>query len=173
MFILWLAIQEKLATTDKQWLSHLGGCVLCNEDNLETHTHLFFHCPYSRSWSTAVRRTIRFLWASRKWKGKHIEWASRKWKGKHIEWASRKWRGKHIINVAYRTLLGSCVYHIWRERNMRRFEHTARTPVTIASLTIEDVRLRMLSINQSNSVSTSALYRLWRIPWPVEGEHSI
>ncbi|KAL2237667.1 UNVERIFIED_CONTAM: hypothetical protein Sindi_0958400, partial [Sesamum indicum] len=30
-FILWLAIQEKLPTTDKPWMSHLGGCILCGE----------------------------------------------------------------------------------------------------------------------------------------------
>ncbi|KAL2240799.1 UNVERIFIED_CONTAM: hypothetical protein Sindi_0721100 [Sesamum indicum] len=43
MFILWLAILEKLATTDKPWLSHLGHCVLCNDDMVESHDHLFFH----------------------------------------------------------------------------------------------------------------------------------
>ncbi|KAL2249911.1 UNVERIFIED_CONTAM: hypothetical protein Sindi_2464800 [Sesamum indicum] len=160
MFILWLAIQEKLATTDKQWLSHLEGCVLCNEDDLETHTHLFFQCHYSRRCLTAIRQTIRFLWPNKEWK-------------LDIEWASRKWRGKHIINMTLLALLGSYVYHIWRERNLRRFKHTARTPVTLTSLIIEDVRLQILSINLPNSVSTSALYRLWRIHWPIEREHSL
>ncbi|KAL2226443.1 UNVERIFIED_CONTAM: hypothetical protein Sindi_2003000 [Sesamum indicum] len=37
MFILWLAILEKLATTDKPWLSHLGHCVLCNDHMVESH----------------------------------------------------------------------------------------------------------------------------------------
>ncbi|KAL2243964.1 UNVERIFIED_CONTAM: hypothetical protein Sindi_0514400 [Sesamum indicum] len=151
-----VTIQEKLATIDKQLLSHLGGCVLCTEDNSETQTHLFFHCQYSRCCLTIIRQTIRFLWPNRQWQ-------------MDIEWASRKWRGKHIINMAYCALLGACICHIWRERNMRRFEHTSRSPATLASLIIEDVRLRIISKNLPSSVSSSALYTLWRIPWPIEG----
>ncbi|KAL2252939.1 UNVERIFIED_CONTAM: hypothetical protein Sindi_0088600 [Sesamum indicum] len=156
IFILWLAIQGKLATTDKQWLAHLGPCILCNEGMTETHAHLFFQCRFSRRCLTEIRRTIRFLWPNREWKD-------------DITWASRRWRGKHIINMSYRALLASCVYHIWKERNLRRFDHTERTPTTIALLIIEDIRQRIHSITQTRSVSTRALYRLWRIPWPVEG----
>ncbi|KAL2247958.1 UNVERIFIED_CONTAM: hypothetical protein Sindi_2648100 [Sesamum indicum] len=101
---------------------------------------------------------IRFHWPNR-------DWAT------DIEWATRKWRGEHIINRAYRTLLAACVYHIWKERNLRRFDHTERTPATLSILIINDVRQRILSVDLASSVSTRALYRLWRIPW-VEGETS-
>ncbi|KAL2252030.1 UNVERIFIED_CONTAM: hypothetical protein Sindi_2325300 [Sesamum indicum] len=57
----------------------------------------------------------------------------------------------------------------WRERNLRRFEHTARTPATLSILIVDDVRQRILSVDLASSVSTRALYRLWRIPW-VKGE---
>ncbi|KAL2235307.1 UNVERIFIED_CONTAM: hypothetical protein Sindi_1262900 [Sesamum indicum] len=156
IFILWLAIQGKLATADKPWLAHLGTCILCNEGMTETHAHLFFQCRFSRRCLTEIRRTIRFLWPNREWKD-------------DITWASQRWRGKHIINMSYRALLAACVYHIWKERNLRRFDHTERTPATIALLIIEDIRQRIHSIPLSRSVSTRALFRLWRIPWPVEG----
>ncbi|KAL2225756.1 UNVERIFIED_CONTAM: putative mitochondrial protein [Sesamum indicum] len=156
LFILWLAILEKLATTDKPWLSHLGGCVLCNEDMVESHNHLFFHCRFSRRCLSSIRRIVRFQWPNR-------DWVS------DVEWGARKWRGKHIINISYRCLLGSCVYHIWRERNLRRFEHEERPPSVVANFIVEDVRQRILSIKLPSSISTCALYRLWRIPWPVEG----
>ncbi|KAL2240808.1 UNVERIFIED_CONTAM: hypothetical protein Sindi_0722000 [Sesamum indicum] len=65
IFILWLAIQEKLATIDKPWLAHLGPCILCNEGLTETHAHLFFQCRFSRRCFTKIRRTIRFLWPNR------------------------------------------------------------------------------------------------------------
>ncbi|KAL2247903.1 UNVERIFIED_CONTAM: hypothetical protein Sindi_2642600 [Sesamum indicum] len=123
LFILWLAILGKLATTDKPCDPKNGTIFLANRD-----------------WIT------------------------------DIEWASQRWRGKHIVNISYRALLASCVYHIWRERNLRRFEHTERTPSTIALLIVEDIRQRILSITLPRSISTLALYRLWRIPWPVEGE---
>ncbi|KAL2224832.1 UNVERIFIED_CONTAM: hypothetical protein Sindi_2937000 [Sesamum indicum] len=136
-FILWLAILGKLPTTDKPWLSHSGACVLSDDGSIEIHSHLFFQCRFSRQCLTDIRKRIRFQWPNRDWET-------------DIEWATKKWRGKHIVNIAYRSLLAACVYYIWRERNLRRFEHTERTPNTI--------------------VSTRALYRLWRIPWPIEGE---
>ncbi|KAL2252018.1 UNVERIFIED_CONTAM: hypothetical protein Sindi_2324100 [Sesamum indicum] len=98
-----------------------------------------------------------------------MHWPNRDW-ANDIEWASRRWRGKHIVNTAYRALLASSVYHIWRERNLRHFEHIERTPSTMALLIVDDVRQRIISISLASSVSTRALYRLWRIPWPVEGE---
>ncbi|KAL2224047.1 UNVERIFIED_CONTAM: hypothetical protein Sindi_3027500 [Sesamum indicum] len=148
-FILWLAILGKLPTTDKSWLSHLGVCILCDEGATESHPHLFFQCRF---------------------KGFAFHWPNRDW-ATDIEWATRKWRGEHIINRAYRTLLAACVYHIWKERNLRRFDHTERTPATLSILIINDVRQRILSVDLASSVSTRALYRLWRIPW-VEGETS-
>ncbi|KAL2224371.1 UNVERIFIED_CONTAM: hypothetical protein Sindi_3072200 [Sesamum indicum] len=155
-FILWLAIQEKLPTTDKPWMTHLGGCILCDEGAAETHNHMFFRCRYSRGCLAAIRHHIRFAWPNREWT-------------RDVEWASRKWRGKHIVNVAYRALLSACTYHIWRERNLRRFEHTHRPEAILATCIIEDVRQRIISINLSSSISTCALYRLWRIPWSVGG----
>ncbi|KAL2230514.1 UNVERIFIED_CONTAM: hypothetical protein Sindi_1645800 [Sesamum indicum] len=157
MFILWLAILEKLPTTDKLWLSHLGICVLCDEDAMEAHTHLFFRCRYSRCCLAAIHRIVRLMWPNR-------DWAT------DISWAVRKWRGKHIIYMAYRALLESCVYHIWRERNTRCFDLTERNPTVLASLFVEDIKLRILSISLTYSVSTNAIYRLWRIAWLVKGE---
>ncbi|KAL2224848.1 UNVERIFIED_CONTAM: hypothetical protein Sindi_2938600 [Sesamum indicum] len=75
IFILWLAIQEKMATTDTPWLAHLGPCILCNEGLTETHAHLFFQCRFSRRCVMEIRRTIWFLWPNREWKD-DITWAS-------------------------------------------------------------------------------------------------
>ncbi|KAL2237569.1 UNVERIFIED_CONTAM: hypothetical protein Sindi_0948600 [Sesamum indicum] len=146
LFILWLAILGKLATTDKPWLAHLGPCILCNEGATETHTHLFFQCRFSRQCLTAIRRMVIFSWPNRDWIT-------------DISWASQRWRGKHIVNMSYRALLASCVYHIWRERNLRRFEHTERTPNTMALLIVEDIKQRIHSITLPRSVSTRALFR--------------
>ncbi|KAL2224078.1 UNVERIFIED_CONTAM: hypothetical protein Sindi_3043700 [Sesamum indicum] len=156
LFILWMAILGKLPTTDKPWLSHLGDCVLC-DGAMENHTHLFFQCRYSRQCLSEIRKLVRFPWPNRDW-------------ANDIDWAARKWRGKHIVNFAYRALLASCVYHIWRERNLRRFEHQQRTATTLASFIVNDVKQMILSINLAYSVSTCALYRRWRIPRFVTGE---
>ncbi|XP_011085632.1 uncharacterized protein LOC105167557 [Sesamum indicum] len=151
LFILWLAILGKLATTDKPWLVHLGPCVLCDEGAMETHGHLLFQCRFSRQCLTAIRRMVRFSWPNRDWQT-------------DVDWASQRWRGKHIVNMAYRALLAACIYHIWRERNLRRFEHTERTASTTALLIVEDIRQWILSITLPTSVSKRALYRLCRTP---------
>ncbi|KAL2253039.1 UNVERIFIED_CONTAM: hypothetical protein Sindi_0098600 [Sesamum indicum] len=105
--------------------------------------------------SQAIQRKVRFHWPNRDW-------------ANDIEWASRSWRGKHIVHIAYRALLASSVYHIWKERNLRRFENVERTPSTMALLIVDDIRQRIISTSLASSVSTRALYTLRCIPWLVE-----
>ncbi|KAK4384368.1 hypothetical protein Sango_3068900 [Sesamum angolense] len=153
-FVLWLAILGKLSTMDKPWLPHLGGvCVLCGRE-VETHEHLFFRCSYSRRCIRDLKEAVRFTWPNRAW-------------GEDITWASTRWKGRHIVQAAYRALLSAIVYHIWRERNQRVFQHSERPSTTIARIAAEEIRQKILSLDLSDSVSTRGLYRLWRIPWPV------
>ncbi|KAL0285318.1 UNVERIFIED_CONTAM: hypothetical protein Sradi_7176900 [Sesamum radiatum] len=61
-FILWLAVQGRLSTTDKPWLQHLGsGCVLCQDGIPESHEHLFFMCPFASECIRAIRREVSFI----------------------------------------------------------------------------------------------------------------
>ncbi|KAL2247442.1 UNVERIFIED_CONTAM: hypothetical protein Sindi_2596500 [Sesamum indicum] len=99
---------------------------------------------YSRQCLHAIRLIVRFAWPNRDWTA-------------DVEWAARRWRGKHIVNVAYCALLGACIYHIWRERNLRRFERIERNPNIVASLIVEDVTQRILSITLASSVSKHTL----------------
>ncbi|KAL2230712.1 UNVERIFIED_CONTAM: hypothetical protein Sindi_1665600 [Sesamum indicum] len=134
------------------WASLLSG-------SLKIPRHLFILwlailgklATMDKSWlahlGPSIRRMVRYSWPNRDWIT-------------DIEWASQKWRGKHIVNISYRAPLASCVYHIWRERNLRRFEHIKRTPSTMALLIVEDIKQRILSISLPRSVSTRALYRL-------------
>ncbi|KAL0416385.1 UNVERIFIED_CONTAM: hypothetical protein Slati_3470400 [Sesamum latifolium] len=98
----------------------------------ETHSHLFFRCHFARQCLNTVRHFVSFPWLFRGWE---ID----------IPWAARSWHGKHVINVAYRTLLSSLVYHIWQERNRWRFQQTERTAATLGRLVIEEVRQRIIS----------------------------
>ncbi|KAL0446005.1 UNVERIFIED_CONTAM: LINE-1 reverse transcriptase [Sesamum latifolium] len=82
---------------------------------------------YSRHCLAHIREHVRFPWP-------HIAWEH------GIEWASARWRGKHIVNAAYRALLASLVYHIWQERNRRRFQSTSRPPVIVGSLIVDEIK---------------------------------
>ncbi|KAL2252628.1 UNVERIFIED_CONTAM: hypothetical protein Sindi_0057500 [Sesamum indicum] len=156
-FILWLAILGRLARTEKPWLSHLGPRILCTEESAETHNHLFFECRFSRQCLKVIRRQVRFQWPNKEW-------------NTNINWAAQRKRGKHIVNMSYRPFLATRVYHIWKKRNIRLFEHTERTPIAMAVLIVEHTRQRIHSSPFPESISTRALLRLWRIPWPVVGE---
>ncbi|KAL0453172.1 UNVERIFIED_CONTAM: hypothetical protein Slati_1295300 [Sesamum latifolium] len=132
-FILWLAILGKLATLDKPWLHHLGSsCVLCSTDDLESHEHLFFSCPFASSCLCEVQRLVRFHWPYRNWVTA-------------VHWASRRWRGKHVVNASFRALLASLVYHVWQERNARIFRRTSRTPLDIARVVVNEIRELIIS----------------------------
>ncbi|KAL0340127.1 UNVERIFIED_CONTAM: hypothetical protein Sradi_4529500, partial [Sesamum radiatum] len=94
---------------DKPWLSNMDAtCLLCHT-HLETHQHLFFGCMYSQLYLLEIRRQMRFPWPYRDWMV-------------GINWETRRWRGKHIVNASYRCLLASLTYHVWQERNHRRFQ---------------------------------------------------
>ncbi|KAL0445473.1 UNVERIFIED_CONTAM: hypothetical protein Slati_1675200 [Sesamum latifolium] len=157
-FILWLAILGRLSTLDNPWLQYLGtDCVLCRADTLETHDHLFFTCPFASECLHEIRGVVHFHWPYSSW-------------GMAIRWASARWRGKHVVNASYRALLASLVYHLWHERNRRIFQQATRTLVDIARIIVSEIRDLLISKQLTRSISTRGLYRLWRIPWPVEGD---
>ncbi|KAL0420748.1 UNVERIFIED_CONTAM: hypothetical protein Slati_3097700 [Sesamum latifolium] len=157
-FILWLTILGRLSTLDKPWLQHLGtDCVLCRAATPEIHCHLFFSCPFALEYLHDIRATMTFHWPYSSW-------------DTAIRWASARWRGKHVVNASYRALLASLVYNLWEERNRRIFQQTERTPVVIARTIVSEIRDLIISKQMVHSVSTRGLYRLWRIPWPVEGD---
>ncbi|KAL0444660.1 UNVERIFIED_CONTAM: hypothetical protein Slati_2188700 [Sesamum latifolium] len=79
-------------------------------------------------------------------------------------------RGKHVANASFRALLASLVYHLWLERNRRIFQNTTRSPNEIARIIVSEIRELIICKQLPNTVSTRGLYRLWRIPWPIEGE---
>ncbi|KAL0445479.1 UNVERIFIED_CONTAM: hypothetical protein Slati_1675800 [Sesamum latifolium] len=114
-FILWLAFLGRLSTMDKPWIGNgTGMCVLCGGNQIESHSHLFFKCPFARECLRAVRRRTRFPWPNREW-------------NMDISWAAVKWRGRHVVNMAYRALLASLVYRLWEERNHRVFQQQCRS----------------------------------------------
>ncbi|KAL0434990.1 UNVERIFIED_CONTAM: hypothetical protein Sradi_0206900 [Sesamum radiatum] len=49
-----------------------------------------------------------------------------------VTWGLERYRGKHLISASYRATLASLVYHIWKERNGRRFSNITTTPEAVA-----------------------------------------
>ncbi|KAL0288764.1 UNVERIFIED_CONTAM: hypothetical protein Sradi_7090300 [Sesamum radiatum] len=132
-FILWLAILEKLSTMDQPWVPRSeNGCVLCGGQFSESHDHLFFKCWFSKRCLTILKHKVRFPWPYLEWK-------------RGILWASKRFRGTHIVNAALRATLAALVYHIWAERNCRKFAATASSAELISNRVLEDIRMRIMA----------------------------
>ncbi|KAL0409483.1 UNVERIFIED_CONTAM: hypothetical protein Sradi_1882700 [Sesamum radiatum] len=144
------------------WTSDYGHqnldrrCVLCGGLAMESHSHLFFDCSFARRCLVVLKQGVRFPWLHRGWE-------------QDVLWASRRWRGKHLLNAAYRALFASIVYGIWK-RNCRKFTDTASSAESVASRALEDVRCRIISTNVRPSLQLRVLYRIWQIPWMANSD---
>nr|XP_016511047.1 PREDICTED: uncharacterized protein LOC107828276 [Nicotiana tabacum] len=111
-FILWLALRKGFTTVDRlaKWGIQVSrNCVLCMSDTEETHSHLFFECEYSRQlWSSFLRWT-RECSQVRSWE-------------EEVERLTTKRCNNKAHAEVLRWLLAATVYHIWSERNARRFQ---------------------------------------------------
>nr|KAJ0195180.1 hypothetical protein LSAT_V11C700342460 [Lactuca sativa] len=104
-FILWLAIQERLMTQDRMrfWDKNKNlKCSLCN-NQFDSHSHLFFECPYSSVVWKAVKDKVELRSDSHGWK-------------EIIEELQGLFKGKSIKVFIMRIAFAASVYYIWREK---------------------------------------------------------
>ncbi|KAL0284812.1 UNVERIFIED_CONTAM: hypothetical protein Sradi_7188000 [Sesamum radiatum] len=150
-FILWLAILHRLSTLDRPWLQHMGTtCVLCQDDLPETHT------------CSSLAHLLQHVFRHPE---HHFPWpvtGHPPFSGPH------GWRGKHVVNASLCWL----PFVLWHERNRRIFQDSSRTADSIARIVVSEIRELIICKQLPRTVSSRGLYRLWRIPWPVEGEAS-
>ncbi|XP_019263106.1 PREDICTED: uncharacterized protein LOC109240879 [Nicotiana attenuata] len=110
-FILWLAVQKRLATIDrllKFGIQVPAECIFFKNGS-ETFNHLFFECPVTSR-----------LWA------KLCHWLGHKrsigdWECE-LEWINKKAKSRAGINSIACCVFAMTVAMIWRERNKGRFE---------------------------------------------------
>ncbi|KAL0292744.1 UNVERIFIED_CONTAM: hypothetical protein Sangu_3250900 [Sesamum angustifolium] len=82
-------------------------------------------------------------------------------------WASKRWRGPHLINAAFRATLAALVYHLWAERNNRKFSATSASAEYITSRVLDDIRMRILAAECPPSLQSITLYRIWHLTRPI------
>lgn len=88
-------------------------CVLCNANAVETLEHLFFCCDYSKHiWSSL----LHWLGEKRPVRGWDEE----------VIWASKRTNNSRARAGITGFLFATSVYHIWAERNARRFRNQRR-----------------------------------------------
>ncbi|XP_060181944.1 uncharacterized protein LOC132611538 [Lycium barbarum] len=113
-FITWLAIQHRLATVDRlaKWgIQVAKHCVLCDLGTKETLAHFFFDCRYCSNIWSALLRWLGITRHSTSW---YIE----------IAWLSQRVKSARPKAEILRFLFNATIYHVWLERNARRFQTT-------------------------------------------------
>ncbi|XP_074278083.1 uncharacterized protein LOC141601688 [Silene latifolia] len=129
-----LAAEMKLATSDniiRKGLILVNRCSLC-KNNSETHSHLFFHCSYSKllweallSWISIMRPAMDLQ--------------------REIRWSQSRRHRRHWKYSWYVSSLTVAINQIWHERNLRIFTGQER-PVSILLQTIKyTVGIRMIA----------------------------
>ncbi|XP_019227131.1 PREDICTED: uncharacterized protein LOC109208468 [Nicotiana attenuata] len=122
IFTMWLQCQGRLLTVDrlKKWGINVNDtCVLC-QASLETRNHLFAECGYAKS-----------LWS------RLIQWAqlhnirSSTWE-QHLQVICQHTKGKSTTAKLLKMMYAKYTHALWKERNQRIFQETARDHTSLA-----------------------------------------
>ncbi|XP_074297053.1 uncharacterized protein LOC141627728 [Silene latifolia] len=136
-----LVVQKRLATMDTlqaRGLIIVNRCILCGNAN-ESHTHLFFKCPYSQALWQGMLKWMKIPGRSNSYIAE-LKW----WKGRRHK--------KHWKHARYVCCLIGAIYGVWAERNRRLFsEHERLVEQALFSL--------------KYTISASLLYRFPTLNW--------
>ncbi|XP_020266936.1 uncharacterized protein LOC109842474 [Asparagus officinalis] len=122
-FILWLVCHSRILTKDR--LCRMGilstnqsHCVLCDRQELETSSHIFFECQFSAEVWNSVLEWLKYRWRSCVW-------------SLVLNWYSCNLKGKGPMKKLKRMCLSTAVYMIWKERNRRIFQGKMSLPAQV------------------------------------------
>lgn len=161
-FILWLAVRGKLLTQDRMqsWQREgISSCGFCKKQP-DSLNHLFFDCFFSQEIRDFFVR-LGVLIPS------HYSWNDL------VDFASQNWKGKSLVNVINKLVLGSLVYYIWQERNLRIFQDQHRSSGQVIKCIVEVVRLKIMGFKIRRSSRVDATLRLWNISWDTNISNNI
>lgn len=150
-FILWLAVKGKSLTQDRMQAWQFEGnsnCVFCNQQK-DSVDHLFFDCFFSQKICDYFSHLgVTFP--------RHLSWSAL------VELVSDQWKSNSLINVVNKIVLGSLVYFIWQERNLRLFQKQYRSSRQVVSCIVEVVRMKI-----RNNRRVYDTLRVWNISWEL------
>ncbi|XP_019254595.1 PREDICTED: uncharacterized protein LOC109233241 [Nicotiana attenuata] len=149
-FILWLALNHRLATVDRlaKWKIDVPNeCVLCTSQKEETLDHLFFECVYTKSIWTALLGWLKEKHSVGSWE---LE----------LKWLTKRTKSSRPRAQVITFLFAATVYYTWMERNNRRFQNQF---VTYADR-VREIALQLHIKGQNRSKWKAVLEQLNRYP---------
>ncbi|KAF3560312.1 hypothetical protein F2Q69_00010682 [Brassica cretica] len=147
VFITWLAIRNRLSTSHRtsQW-GHPQGCLFCGEPD-ETRDHIFFACPYT---FTLWIKVVGNLFGQEP----DPDWDTTM---AHLLTGSFD----RLTFILLRLVLQVTIYYIWRERNDRKHNNSARPVNHVSKLIDKTVRNRITSTGYALKPRLQGLMRRW------------
>lgn len=105
-------------------------CSFCPDQ--ESHDHLFFNCPYTSQIWTKVTELLNEIWPSKPW----------------TSWISfiSSIKGKSLKSLMTKLAFTISVYHIWIERNYRKFQNIACSEQVVFHKIRSMMRHRLMSL---------------------------
>ncbi|XP_071699917.1 uncharacterized protein [Rutidosis leptorrhynchoides] len=153
-FMLWLVMGERLKTQDKlkPWDIRDGStpiCAFCKSEP-DSHTHLFFLCPFSMQvWGRVQSMIITDVQS----------FDIRVVVERITPMASRR-----LARVVVSKLcLAATVYGLWQETNLRIFKKISRTDKQVFDAIMSDVRLKLATTKFKCSSNVDRIKRLWQL----------
>ncbi|XP_074278518.1 uncharacterized protein LOC141602104 [Silene latifolia] len=127
-FMAWIYQHKNMNTKDK--LYKLGicsddTCCICGHQT-ETMDHIFFACDYNKAVIKIVGHGIGVLLPTQNLR----------------EWSLRR-GGSKIRFELLNAVLNACIYHVWRQRNLSRYELTIDCPRKVASTIVDEMKIRI------------------------------
>lgn len=147
--ISWLAIQNRLSTEDRLVLFGIKDsscCSFCNEE--EDHDHLFFNCPFTKEvWDTVSLKS-------------NLTWLSQPLLS--LVSLLSNYKGIGLRSTLIKLSFTVTLYHIWIERNFRKFQSVQHPIPTVVSKICTEIRYRLMSLSKLPT-GPSLLYESWNV----------
>eukprot|EP00253_Pinus_taeda_P021290 PITA_21290 len=131
---IWLASKNKILTWDRIQKKGFNGpsrCCLCNSEG-ETRNHLLINCPFAKTLWINTKRTF----------GKP-ENAPSEFNEVVFQWNKEIFQCK-VVRRAWDLISGFVLWMIWKERNRRIFQNTAKEPKVISGKAVKLLREAIL-----------------------------
>jgi ribonuclease HI len=152
-FLLWRLILGKLPTMNrlkKLKLVSSDDCVLCWAGK-ESDNHLFFKCYFSfQLWSQVAKRCFEGLF--------HASWKD------IVNKIQKEFAADTTDNIIIKLAFQASVYHVWMERNQRRFQNKANSITMLIDRIFTEVHNKVQSLSSRCQVSNSFFANHWNIP---------
>lgn len=148
-FIVWLAVQNRLATGDRilRWNAQaISTCWLCQSE-IETRDHLFFDCAYSKEvWKGTVKNMAGL--------GDIHQWS------RVLQAVTNGCQGKELTFLM-RYSFQMVVYAIWHERNIRRVGEPSQHAVCLISRLDKMMRNKITSLRKKVGRKHDKTMQIW------------